>query len=401
MNQQPGNYPINNDRSLQQLAWAIQASLGQFKLIVARCNYPSLRDRLIARLTEISQVKIEVLSLQHSTKNLYSAMREETGQGVQVLIMIGLESMSELSSTLIGANQMRDNFRQDFPLPLVWWVDDRVYQQMMELAPDLESWATTRNFAITPTELIDFLSQTVEELFAGNLTLTWEKCEEIKWVWQGLQDGEQVLAPELKASGEYLLGLVEYSTNQLAKAINYYQSSLAFWQSSNHLERQIQTLQYLTLCYYGQTREQETQNHLHQALAILDTANRPHLIADAVEKIGVILRHFQDWQQLESLVEIALPVHQAQGNQIKVAQDYSFLAEVALARENWQEAEDWGHRAWVILSHLEPREIITPSQRVLLILSQARQKLGKNQVAVPGFLTNRCKKRGQNLRKCI
>lgn len=46
-----------NEKGLQQLAWAIASSVGQFKLILARCNYASLRDRLIQKLRQISQVE--------------------------------------------------------------------------------------------------------------------------------------------------------------------------------------------------------------------------------------------------------------------------------------------------------------------------------------------------------
>ncbi|MBO3458275.1 hypothetical protein G7B40_005030 [Aetokthonos hydrillicola Thurmond2011] len=43
----------DNERSLQQLAWAIEASVGKFKLILVRCNYAYWRRRLIERSREI------------------------------------------------------------------------------------------------------------------------------------------------------------------------------------------------------------------------------------------------------------------------------------------------------------------------------------------------------------
>lgn len=68
---------VNNERSLLQLAWAIEASVGHFKLILARCNYASSRRRLMERLREICQVEIHVLVLKESEKTLYTALREE------------------------------------------------------------------------------------------------------------------------------------------------------------------------------------------------------------------------------------------------------------------------------------------------------------------------------------
>jgi hypothetical protein len=47
---------VHNEKALRQLAWAIENSAGKFKLILVRCNYASLRSRLIIRLQEICQV---------------------------------------------------------------------------------------------------------------------------------------------------------------------------------------------------------------------------------------------------------------------------------------------------------------------------------------------------------
>ena len=35
---------LSNEPALHKLAWAIAASQGQFALMLARCNYASLRD---------------------------------------------------------------------------------------------------------------------------------------------------------------------------------------------------------------------------------------------------------------------------------------------------------------------------------------------------------------------
>ncbi|MEH2250718.1 hypothetical protein [Nostoc sp.] len=149
---------VNNDRSLAQLAWAIESSVGQFKLILARCNYASLRDRLISRLQEICQVEIRVLAVQQSRKTLYTAIQEEFGEEIPGCVMVvGLESVQNLSVMLTSANQVREEFRKNFAFPLVLWIDDEIYKQLIQFAPDLESWATTRNFDISTQELVDFI----------------------------------------------------------------------------------------------------------------------------------------------------------------------------------------------------------------------------------------------------
>ncbi|MEH1998658.1 MAG: hypothetical protein V7L00_07885 [Nostoc sp.] len=146
----PEDDHVNSDRSVAQLAWAIESSVGQFKLILARCNYARERDRLISRLREICQVEIHVLAVQQSNRTLYTAIQSELGEQIPACVMVvGLESVQNLSVMLTSANQVREEFRKNFAFPLVLWIDDEIYKQLIQLAPDLESWATTRNFAIS------------------------------------------------------------------------------------------------------------------------------------------------------------------------------------------------------------------------------------------------------------
>jgi len=404
---------VNNDRSLQQLTWAIEASVGHFKLILARCNYASSRRRLVERLREISKVEIRVLVLKESDRTLYTAIREEFGEDVQALMVLGLESVRNLDQMLITANQVREEFRNHFPFPIVLWINDEVHKQLMQFAPDLESWATTRNFAIAADELIGFLQETAEQLLTGDFSLTLEKCSEIKLAWQDLQNSGQVLEPEAKARIEYLLGLTEYIDNRLDNALEYYQGSLAFWQRDNDLVWQGKVLSDITLCYYEKARQhktnqpqtvetrygaslhnntehpdwQQTRNYLQQTLQVLEAAQRPDLVAHLLDKFGVILRDLQDWQHFKTLAEQALQVHESEGNLLKISQDYGFLAEVAVANKKWQDAKKLAEKALEVLSTANKsaqraRSAYSNHQEFLLILAQAEQKLGDEQAAI-------------------
>ena len=145
---------INHEKALRQLAWAIENSAGKFKLILARCNYTSLRSRLIAKLQEICQVKVSVLQLREASRTLFAGISSEFGGDLPAgLMVVGLESVGELSEMLVNANQVREEFRKHFPFPMVLWINDDVYKQLMQFAPDLESWSTSKNFAIGKDEL--------------------------------------------------------------------------------------------------------------------------------------------------------------------------------------------------------------------------------------------------------
>ncbi|MBW4560444.1 MAG: ribosome assembly protein 4 [Mojavia pulchra JT2-VF2] len=413
---------INNDRALQQLAWAIQASVGQFKLILAKCNYAQQRDRLIAKLQEICAVKISVLYLKPSQRTLYTAIREDFGDNVQALMIVGLDKLQDLSQMLISANQVREEFRKSFLFPIVLWVNDEVYKQLMQLAPDLESWATTKDFDIGTTELIEFIHQTASLLFDNYLNLNLEIIAEIKSAWQELQKSGQDIEAELKANCDFLLGLVESINKNFDAAIEHYNQSLAFWRASKNFERQGKLLTQITICYYEKAKlDNKTQplvnnkiseggkslyssdlklpeilvnNYLQQTITAFDAAQRPDLVANSLDKFGIILRFLKDWEQIKALAERALIVHQAEKNTIKIAQDYGFLAEVALVKNNWQQAEQLAQRALAILSEAEQSvqanlvRVTAVShhqairQECLLTLAQAQQNLAQYEIAI-------------------
>ena len=64
------------------------------------------------------------------------------------MMVVGLETVQDLVIMLTSANQVREKFGM--------WIDEKIYKQLMQVAADLESWATTRNLAIATAELIDF-----------------------------------------------------------------------------------------------------------------------------------------------------------------------------------------------------------------------------------------------------
>ncbi|MGA7933286.1 MAG: hypothetical protein WCA35_07040, partial [Kovacikia sp.] len=140
-----------NDRSLNTLARAIQLSQGQFSLILVRCNYISLRDRIVEQLQQRSSVPIQVITLPETTKTLFTTIQKElecsrkkarqgaggTGEpgkpeieieteietegsgrpfslpppsipNPHSILILGLESLTNLDQVLTSANQVRE-----------------------------------------------------------------------------------------------------------------------------------------------------------------------------------------------------------------------------------------------------------------------------------------------------
>ncbi|MEH1844713.1 MAG: ribosome assembly protein 4, partial [Nostoc sp.] len=406
--QPPEDNHVNNDvydglrlRSLAQLAWAIESSVGQFKLILARCNYASLRDRLIHKLREICQVEIRVLAVQQSRKTLYTAIQSEFGEEIPACVMVvGLESVQNLSVMLTSANQVREEFRKNFAFPLVLWIDDEIYKQLIQLAPDLESWATTRNFAISTQELVDFIIETANHWFSNNLKLSVDvyiKLEnELETAQRDLLSKPDVYNLEIQANLESLLGFIKQINNHIDSALQHYRKADKLWQESNNLEYQTIILGEIGVCYYLKAFKnpdithpdwQATWHYIQEYINFINQLRTPDLtdfspnlenltrnltpqppsllgngenskplslqerglergfpysqrdlIANAVVKFGDILRDLQKWEMLQSLSEQALVVHQTNNQLRELAKDYGFLAEVALAQNNWVKA---------------------------------------------------------------
>jgi hypothetical protein len=218
---------MEHEKALRQLAWAIENSTGEFKLILARCNYASLRARLIARLQEICSVEISVLQLQSTGRTLYTAISEQFGENLPAaLTVVGLESVQGLSQMLTSANQVREEFRKHFPFPLVLWINDDIYKQLMQFAPDLESWATSKNFTIAPLELANYLRDIADLWFSNNLRLSEDDYlileAELEAAQKDLPGNEEIFNLELQANLESLLGLVKKVNNQKDAAIEHY-----------------------------------------------------------------------------------------------------------------------------------------------------------------------------------
>lgn len=248
----PEDAAVYNERSLKKLAWAIQISKGQFKLILARCNYLRLRSQLVERLLqELHPADIRILNLEESEKKLYARIQAFLSEDVPAALMVfGLESVRDLEQLLTSSNQVREEFRKTFPFPLILWVNDEVLQKLLRLASDFESWATTVAFLMAPEDLVNLLNQRAAQFFTDQLEFTSETCLELEAAQKELRSDERVLDLELEANLESLLGGAKYINNQIEAALEHYQRGLALWQQSKNLERQGKLLSRITFCYY-------------------------------------------------------------------------------------------------------------------------------------------------------
>ena len=435
---QPEDVCQYNDRSLNRLRRAIAFSSGQFSLILAHCNYGGVHREIVQKLRGQSSAEILELVLPESTQTLYAAIQAQIRQAQLpemhlatatvsesasfALMVSGLESVVNLDNLLAATNQVRDEFRKKFPFPLVLWVNDKVLHKLVRLAPDFYSWAGVPiHFAIATDTLIETLQQKADLLFqkivdAGSSQFL-SNCDifgfhyrsELESAVRDLQTQGVELDPGLEACKQFVLGRDDYTNDRLEEALERYQQSLTFWQQSNWLERQGVLWFHIGLCYSRmadlhrlESRRywEKARDSLQQCLDVFEKAQHQDWVAQFIGQLGEVLRRLEAWNKLQTLAQKALVLHRASGNQIRLAQNYGFLAEVALKGHNIPCSHHWAKKgnklAQKALSTLGKDEECGVQHRglYLLLLAQSQQYLGQQQAAISNL--ERARKEGNH-----
>ncbi|MEA5617424.1 hypothetical protein VB711_06170 [Cronbergia sp. UHCC 0137] len=438
-----------NERALRSLGRAICLSSGQFSVVLVCCNYGVLRESILQQLTEKGLVsdQVEKLILPHNARTLYSTIHLPKSQNQLAGLMIfGLESVDEIDDLLSSINQIRDEFRKRHTFPMVLWVNDEILQKFVKLAPDFASWAATPiRFEMTSQALLEFLQQETDGLFAKalrgentsnnqinnhNCTVeqVWIKSYELHVAIKELQERGINLEPELNASLQFVFGLDDYVSDRIHPALSHFRQSLLFWQqagdqerggnwdlgrilewentapspqlpinSLSHLLKQGILLLYIGLCYCRLAEKNKTTNfqywdaaktNFQQCLQTFQSAKRIDLVAEVIGQLAEVLQCIEDWTELQVVAQKSLELHQNYGNQIQLACDYGFLAQVAVNESRWMQATILAHFALLKLGEaqkqIESYDCLFPlllAQIYYLTLAKAQQKLGEQKVA--------------------
>jgi WD40 repeat protein len=414
---------VDNQESLEVLVRAITFSVGEFSLILVRCNYAHLREQFVQRLREQCAIRIRELVLDESIKTLYTTIKTALqGERPDALMVLGLELVNDIDRVIVATNQVREEFRKNFPFPIVLWVNDEVLTKFIRLAPDFESWTTTIEFAIATDELIDTLNQTADDAFsqilnagAGrfldnavlNLAIDSHRRSEIKLALQDLHNRIQELEPALDANIQFLLGRDAQANNQMEKARQHYEQSLSFWQQSQNLERHGCLLFYLGLWWRRYAVLHRTdylqscriaKDYFQQCVEVFQQGNRPDLAARFINALGEVLTRLEDWNELEAVAKTSLELYQSYRNSsqhLYSGYAYGLLAEVALNKAAWSEAKNYAELA--LQKNAEPAVAALGSQYAdtnwgwawkqyqsfyLLLLAQSQKPLNQVKEAV-------------------
>ncbi|NEO80635.1 sugar-binding protein [Moorena sp. SIO4G3] len=378
----PDTTANHNQDSLRELIRLITFSQGEFSLILAVGNYGVLRRQISEQLQEQCSIPIRELVLEQSVKTLYTTIVEELGlQQPEALMVSGIDSVSCIEEVLTATNQIREEFR-NFRFPLVLWVTDKLLQMLIRSVPDFHSWSSCVEFLISSGQLIHFIKQSTDQVFAKvvasreteflhsstlNLNKGSASYVELQSARQELEKRGVALAPELEASLEFVLGRV--ADNSQEESRQHYERSLALWKQTDNRERRGHVLFCLGLWWagYGLWHQAEKEQACEQAKVYfqesvegLEQANRLDLAAKYINFWGDTLQRQSDWEQLKTVAEKALALHQTYSDPFRMARAYGFLAEVALAKSAFKKAQEYSKQA-LFLSSTALEKIVNPS----------------------------------------
>jgi WD40 repeat protein/tetratricopeptide (TPR) repeat protein len=421
----------HNHRSLNRLIRAITLSQGQFSLILVRCNYTQLQQQVLQQLQQQTQIPIRQLTLAPTVKTLYTTITADL-QHTSVpaaLLIRGLEGVEALNQVLNSTNQVRDEFRKRFPFPLILWITDDVATKMIRLAPDFKSWAAaTIKFEIATCELIDYLEQQAHILWQkaeqrvkqGEITTARTPLSfppspeavptrnyftigspyrrELESAWRDLQQRGHTLSKQLAAAQQFIFGQDNDAHDQSDTARTHYQNSLECLtplreQAEASILQETLWLQgiflfHIALTYRLQAARNpgaytplllQAQATLEDCQCVFEQANRPDLVAGVMSNLGAVLQRLQRWEALQAFAGKGLKMHLTYGTPRQIAQDYGFLAEVALQQSKWHKANKLAKLALGILGQSEP---LASQGFYLLLLARSYKHLQRQEQAI-------------------
>lgn len=417
-----------NNSSLHTLSRTLRMSHGQFSLILLRCNYSAMREETVRQLREHSGIEIREIVLPTSVKTLYTTIETELCDSQPPALMVfGLESVSAIDRLLTSTNYVREEFRNNFPFPVVLWVTDKILKKLIRLVTDIETWTTTVEFVLGPDELVDFLGKSADRIFStilesGNCSLSnsailgANSLTELESASQDLQTCNIRLEPAIEANLQFIRARHEYACHRIPAALELYQKSLNFWKyqvafigEKTEFSDLLFTVHpapvlegiilfHIGLCYRFQAERHrsgnrpywtEAKNYFQQCIDVLERAGKSDAVGLFINQLGEVLQHLEDWDALWNLAIKARRLHENMENSaVNLAQDYGFLAKVALEQKNWQGAKEWALVALEVLnSNSEGTGHGTPvkSQHqglYLLILAEAESELGEMDEAI-------------------
>ncbi|MEM7796590.1 MAG: hypothetical protein AAF579_19315, partial [Cyanobacteria bacterium P01_C01_bin.118] len=368
----------HNQTALDNLQRALTLGRGQFSLILVRSNYQRLTRLLLTQLVENQDFQLVELSV--ADQSLAEAIiRRQPSQPPAVVMVTGFEQMEQLHDFFKAANVGRNALLAKFPYPVVFWMTDQVLQTFTVAAADLKSFSAVPIRVDYPVQaLVESLHRAASELF----TYILDESQFLEYVapeLPGLSAHLKLLTEQelpfaiadlhqvqldgaLQASLTFLQGRQAHTPGRLKVAREYYEQSLDYWVTTDKTVEDTSDQRAVLLLHLGLwwQKHAELQRSTYSAscrqaqrfyerfLKVLRQQNRRDRLGVFLHMLAEVLQDLEDWDALATLATEGIELHQA--NPVRLARDYGYLAEAALAQEDWIKAKTLATKALNLLA---------------------------------------------------
>jgi WD40 repeat protein/ABC-type dipeptide/oligopeptide/nickel transport system ATPase subunit len=428
----------NNRDALRRLTRIVTRSQG-FSLSIALCNYRVLQERVLqdlrSQLAEngLPETAITTLELKPDAKTLLAPIQELMGkvhqlpieQKPKVLMVLGLDAVTEIEAVLKSANRVREEFANCLEFPMVLWLNDRTQDILTREASDLANWTTAGaiEFQLEAMELKELVQDSIRAMFdrylqsqgLGDWDASLQQFELITAI-ADLEAQAIEISDEISAGLDFAFGCMAMTEGEIGKAKALFERSLTFWKQSGDQLKQAVCLLQLGLGdrslamrerYQKQPFYATSQQYLAESMDILRNLQRGELMALYInfltatweellsltpspsprgrgeQETNLIspLLEAQGTQALslppsprgrvvgceglESLVNEALALHQIYPNLLRESHDRGILASVKLMQQDYRAAKESAEAALALYAQGEALQLanLAPSRR--------------------------------------
>jgi WD40 repeat protein len=378
---------VENQEAIEELAWTLQSSPGEFLLLIACCNYGQLRDRAIAALQELVP-NVALWRVPEETEALLDGIQDAASAvvgGAAAVMVTGLGGVQELEVVLGSMNRIREEFRSRCPYPVVLWLTDVGLRSLMRYAPDFESWGTTTRFEMSEDSLDKWLADKINDWINDEL----EKPQDLTVDWSLLEEELITIADYFESGGitmdvsllfywHAILGSSYLGQRKVDQAILAFQQALASYQEVIPARFKAKVLRDLVRSCYTKAIDRQDLNHpywvavrefVDQYLEFCQQYCSDFTSSHFPAFLGDILIRLDEWDVLEDLAKAAREWWDTKENPFK-ARPYGYLAEVSAHQEDWEGCLSQATKALEIVKSSEFKESIASNQ--LEILAKAR-----------------------------
>ena len=415
----------NNCDALRRLTRMVTRSQG-FSLSIALSNYRILQERVLqdlrSQLAEngLPETAIAILELKPDAKTLLAPIQELMGEVQQlppeqkpkVLMVLGLDAVTEIEAVLKSANRVREEFANCLEFPMVLWLNDHTQDILTREASDLANWTTAGaiEFQLEAMELKELVQDSIRATFdrylqsqgLGDWDASLQQFELITAI-ADLEAQAIELSDEISAGLDFAFGCMAMTEGEIGKAKVLFERSLVFWRQSGEQLKQAVCLLQLGLGdrslamrerYQKQPFYVTSQQYLAESIDILRNLQRGELMAFYINFLTATWEELlalspSGAEELEALVNEALSLHQIYPNLLRESHDRGILASVKLMQQDYRAAKESAEAAMALYAQGEALQLsnLAPSRRYgyakyELWLARALEGLGDRQGAI-------------------